>query len=81
MSRLRRQIAKLDKERGRLRRAAERNPPPRGGFAVEKPGPVPADEVDDAWDLEMKRDAAAGRLDFLAEEADREYAAGITKKL
>ncbi len=30
----------------------------------------------DAWDRQMEEDAAAGRLDFLFEEADAEAAAG-----
>jgi len=33
------------------------------------------------WDREIVRDAAAGRLDFLAEEALREHGAGMTRRL
>lgn len=31
------------------------------------------------WDQQMDADAAAGRLDFLAEEAEREYPAGALR--
>jgi len=33
------------------------------------------------WDRQIERDAAAGKLDALAEEALREHAAGKTKAL
>jgi len=33
----------------------------------------------DAWDRQLERDAATGRLDALADEALREHAAGNTK--
>ncbi len=33
---------------------------------------------DDAWDEQMKRDAAAGKLDALHREAEAEHAAGKT---
>jgi hypothetical protein len=32
---------------------------------------IPDQEDGDAWDKQMERDAAAGRLDFLFEEAER----------
>ena len=32
-----------------------------------------------AWDAQMEEDAAAGKLDFLFEEADRERAAGTLR--
>ena len=35
----------------------------------------------EAWDREIEADAEAGKLDFLAEEALREYEAGKTREL
>lgn len=35
----------------------------------------------DAWDRQIERDAAAGKLDRLADEARAEHAAGKTKPL
>jgi len=35
----------------------------------------------DAWDREIERDIAAGKLDGLADEARAEHAAGKTKPL
>ena len=35
----------------------------------------------EVWDRGIDKDVAAGRLDFLAEEALREHRAGKTKKL
>ena len=34
----------------------------------------------DAWDKQIKEDMEAGRLDFLFEEADAEYARGETEE-
>jgi hypothetical protein len=36
---------------------------------------------DDEWDLQMKRDAAAGKFDRLHRDADAEHAAGKTVPL
>ena len=41
--------------------------------------PSEMDASDDAWDREIERDAAAGKLDQLAEDALREHRAGKTK--
>jgi hypothetical protein len=35
----------------------------------------------EAWDLGIEKDVAAGRLDFLADEALQEHRAGKTRKL
>jgi hypothetical protein len=35
----------------------------------------------EAWEREIEEDAEAGRLNFLAEEALREYKAGKTREL
>ena len=35
----------------------------------------------DAWDAQIERDAAAGKLDALAEEALAEYAAGKAREI
>ena len=35
---------------------------------------------EDAWDLQMKRDAAAGKFDRLMEESEKDYHAGRTTK-
>jgi len=53
---------------------------------------LPADEVSrlaawldeyraDAWDRQIERDALAGRLDALGEQADREFEAGRCRPL
>ena len=34
---------------------------------------------DDAWDRQMKKDAKAGRLQFLIDQAEEDIAAGRTK--
>jgi len=34
----------------------------------------------DAWDAQIRKDMKAGRLDFLFEEADAEYARGETEE-
>lgn len=40
------------------------------------------DELDEqAWDAQIVRDAKAGKLDWLIEEARAEHAAGRTRKL
>ena len=44
-----------------------------------RPTPPEMDASDDAWDREIERDAAAGKLDQLAEDALREHRAGKTK--
>ena len=36
---------------------------------------------DDEWDLQMKADAAAGRLNHLVERAKADYEAGRTREL
>ncbi len=36
--------------------------------------------ADEAWDLQMKRDAAAGKFDKLIKESEAEYRKGRTKK-
>ena len=35
---------------------------------------------EDAWDLQMKRDAAAGKFDKLMEESEKDYHAGRTTR-
>ena len=37
------------------------------------------DQDEDAWDRQMDADAAAGKLNFLIEEADREELAGTLR--
>lgn len=37
--------------------------------------------AEDAWDAQIARDAAAGKLDFLREEALAEHRAGLTTEL
>ncbi len=37
-------------------------------------------EADD-WDMQIEKDAADGKLDFLAEEAIKEYFAGKVKEI
>ena len=40
------------------------------------------DELDaQGWDEQIERDANAGKLDWLIEEARAEHASGLTKKL
>lgn len=38
-------------------------------------------ELDDDWDRDIERDAAAGKLDRLFDEADRDFDAGRCKPL
>ncbi len=37
--------------------------------------------ADDEWDLQMKRDGAAGKFDKLIKESEAEYREGRTSKL
>lgn len=37
--------------------------------------------VQKRWDLQLERDVAAGRLEFLAEEAVADYRAGRTREI
>ena len=44
-----------------------------------RPTPPEMNALDDAWDREIERDVAAGKLDQLVEDALREHRAGKTR--
>ena len=44
-----------------------------------RPTPPEMNASDDAWDREIERDVAAGKLDQLVEDALREHRAGKTR--